>query len=171
MVYSEGFKSQMVRRMTGPGAVTATVLAAQSDVPQPTLSRWLREAGTVAGMKKHPSAKAKQNGKSKRPSDWSPEERLRAIEEASHLSDDELGAFLRRKGLHEAQLTQWRTAFLEGVRGPTAQERKQAQQEAHRVKKLERELKRKEKALAEAAALLVLEKKLHTFYGAEDDDT
>ena len=42
--YSEAFKSKMVQRMSGPRAKTATALAPEVGVPQPTLSRWLRTA-------------------------------------------------------------------------------------------------------------------------------
>jgi transposase len=48
---------------------------------------------------------------------------------------------------------------------------KTASEDAKRIKKLERELRRKEKALAEAAALLVLQKKVQAIWGDEDDDT
>ena len=74
--------------------------------------------------------------------------------EASRLSDEQLGAFLRREGLHEATLREWRAAALEALGTP-----KTARAETRRVRELERELRRKDKALAETAALLVLQKK------------
>jgi transposase-like protein len=86
--------------------------------------------------------------------------------EASRLSDEQLGAFLRREGLHEATLREWRAAALEALgtaKGSTT--------EARRVRELERQLLRKDKALAEAAALLVLQKKVRAIWGDEDDDT
>lgn len=77
--------------------------------------------------------------------------------EASRLSEDELGAFLRREGLHEADLDEWRDAMIAGLKPPPSKHARS--QEARRVKQLEKELHRKDKALAEAAALLVLQKK------------
>lgn len=71
---------------------------------------------------------------------------------------DELGEFLRRKGVHEAQLAEWRAAATAALRPPSKRDRRAASVEARRVRDLERELARKEKALAEAAALLVLKK-------------
>jgi transposase len=102
----------------------------------------------------------------KRPEDWSAEERLRAVVESSRLTEDELGAFLRREGLHETTLRQWRASALEGL-GP----QRSTRTEQKRVQELEKELRRKDKALAEAAALLVLQKKVRAIWGDGDDDT
>jgi transposase len=94
---------------------------------------------------------------------------------AAAVPEAELGAFLRRKGVHEAQLAEWRQQVTQGavaaLRGPSKRDRKAASVEARRVRDLERELARKEKALAEAAALLVLKKKAQAIWGDEDDDT
>jgi transposase-like protein len=108
----------------------------------------------------------------KRPKDWSPEEKLQAVLEASQLSEDELGAFLRKKGIHDIHLQQWRKEMISGLKnGSTHKKAKGKPPEAKRIKELEKELNRKEKALAEAAALLVLKKKAQAIWGDEDDDT
>lgn len=105
----------------------------------------------------------------RRPKDWSPEEKLRVVVKASILSDEQLGEFLRREGIHEAQLRQWKAAMLEALQKPVRRSKKTA--EGKRIRKLEAELRRKEKALAEAAALLVLKKKAQEIWGDEGDDT
>jgi hypothetical protein len=91
------------------------------------------------------------------------------------VPEPELGEFLRRKGVHEAQLVEWRTQVTQGaiaaLQGPSRRDRKAANLEARRVRDLERELARKEKALAEAAALLILKKKAQEIWGDEDDGT
>ena len=88
--------------------------------------------------------------------------------EASALADDELGEFLRQRGLHQIHLDDWRATILDSLRKhPRAKKRS----ESKRVKQLEREVRRKEKALAAAAALLVLKKKAEAIWGDEDDDT
>jgi len=93
--------------------------------------------------------------------------------EASGLSDDELGAFLRRKGLHEATLNQWRDLVASALGRPQPKNKKsrELKEAEKRVRKLERELKRKNAALAETAALMVLKKKARAIWGDEDDDT
>jgi transposase len=107
----------------------------------------------------------------KRPQDWTAEEKLQAVIEATGLAEAELGEFLRRQGLHEAQLQQWRDGVLAGLEQHTKRGTKKSSPEARRVRQLERELARKEKALAEAAALLILKKKVRAIWGDEADDT
>jgi len=58
--YSEGFKSRMVQRMSGPEGVSASMLSADVGVGQPTLSRWLRESGTGAVMMTRKRQRKKQ---------------------------------------------------------------------------------------------------------------
>jgi transposase-like protein len=153
MKYSTKFKSKMVRRMTGPDSLSATALAADIGIAQSTLSRWLREAasGKVSAMPKTKTTK------DKRPQDWTPGEKIAAVAEAAGLSDEELGAFLRRKGLHQAQLGTWRTTLIEALNSKLPRQAK-VSPEKRRVRELEKELRRKDKALAETAALLVLKK-------------
>lgn len=165
MRYSEKFRSRMVQKMTGPGARSAVALSASAGVPQPTLSRWLREAGSVSGMKSKRPPSAKPHSKSR-----SPQDKLRLIIEAAALSGDELGEFLRREAIHEADLTRWRESSLEGLSGKVT-EAATADATDKRLRKLEKELQRKDKALAETAALLVLQKKVREIWGDGGDDT
>jgi hypothetical protein len=106
----------------------------------------------------------------KRPQDWNAQEKLAAVMEAASLSDEELGTFLRSRGLHEAQLQQWRDLMLAGLE-PTTVYRGEKAPESKRIRELEKDLRRKDKALAETAALLVLKKKAQAIWGDEDDDT
>lgn len=171
--YSEAFKSKIVQRMMGPEARTATSLSRELGIAQPTLSLWLRAwRSTLAPMSKKRAVVFPAASKPRRVDDWSAEERLRVVAEAAKLSEEELGSFLRREGLHEATVREWRTAALEGLsseRAIRSQQKRGAEQK--RVRDLERELQRKERALAEAAALLVLQKKVRAIWGDEDEST
>lgn len=89
---------------------------------------------------------------------------------ASGLPPEELGAFLRREGVHEAEVEQWRAAILEALEGGVAKGSGRGV-DGKRIKELERELRRKDKALAETAALLVLQKKVREIWGDGDDGT
>lgn len=146
----------MVRKMLPPGAVSAKALATEMGLNQPTLSRWLKAARTVGVMDK-PAKK------------WTTLEKLRVVVEASALRDADLGEFLRREGLHEPQIKEWRAA-AEAMFTDATRSRK-ASPEAKKIKELEREVLRKDKALAEAAALLILKKKAEAIWGAMDADT
>ncbi len=154
--YSAAFKARVVRRLVGPQAVSANRLSSEVGVSQVSLSRWLSEARSVDGM-------AKRAGKK-----WTGAEKLRVVMAAEGVSETDLGALLRREGLHAAQLTEWRAA-AEAALGPPA--RAGRTDEAARIHDLERELRRKDRALAETAALLVLKKKVQEIWGDADDIT
>lgn len=172
--YTGAFKSKIVQRLLLPGGPTATAVSRETGIHQTTLSRWLQDARKVRPMtsKKDLQEPAEPPRPARRPEDWSAEERLRAVQAASRLSDEELGAFLRREGLHEAQLEAWREAALEALQPTTTSGRTaKGASDARRIRELEKQLRRKEKALAEAAALLVLSKKVKALWGDADDDT
>jgi transposase-like protein len=158
--YSEAFKTRMVRRLVGPAARSANALAPEVGVPQATLSRWLAAARNVGDM-----TRASKHSKK-----WTGAEKLRVVQEAHGLSETALGALLRREGLHEAQLTAWRAAAEAALTDP-GRGRTAPSVEAKRIKELERELRRKDAALAETAALLVLKKKAEAWWGDGDDTT
>jgi transposase len=160
--YSEAFRSKMVQRMAGPEAISASRLSQEVGIGQPTLSKWLRQAEGRMGSVKLGSPPPPP----RRLEDWSPEERLRIVLEASRLSEEELGAFLRREGLQEAVLAEWKAAALDALKP-----QRKPSGDSKRVRELEKQLRRKDKALAEAAALLVLQKKAQAIWGDEDDDT
>lgn len=166
MPYPQSFKEAMVQKLTGPNAVTANALADQVGVPQSSLSRWLREASTLSPMKK----RNKQSKEARSPREWTPEEKLKAVVTAAELSGDEFGAFLRREGIHEAQLKEWREALQAALGAAKPKKRKQSS-EAKRVKQLEKEIRRKDKALAEVTALLVLQKKTQAFWEEKESGT
>jgi transposase len=169
--YTDTFKNRMVQKLAMPRGPSAGGLSTEVGVPQPTLSRWLREAGRVSGEDVVPLIPHTRSPMSaKRPQDWTAEEKLAVVIEAAAASEEDLGGFLRRKGLHEAQLNEWRRQVLASLGKPPARSSKRSV-EARRVKQLEKELHRKDKALAETAALLVLQKKVQTLWGDGDDTT
>lgn len=166
MDYPQRFKEAMVRKMTATGRPPTVDLAEEMGVHPSTLSRWVREAGNVGDM-----SQKKIKGTGRRPDDRTPQEKLQLLLEASLLTDEELGAFLREKGLHEAQLESWQRDAEAGLAGQPMASRPKNSPEARRIRDLEKELKRKDRALAEAAALIVLKKKAEALWGVEDDDT
>lgn len=154
----------MVKKMLPPSGMSAHALAAETGLNQSSLSRWLRDA-RIVGVMNQP---AKQ---------WTASEKLRVVAEASRLDDAALGVLLRREGLHKAELDAWKSA-AEGALSSSASSssssaaaKRKASLESKRIATLERELRRKDKALAEAAALLVLQKKVQELWGDGDDVT
>jgi hypothetical protein len=102
----------------------------------------------------------------KRPQDWSLEEQLIALHESHGLQGDALNAWCRERGLFAHHLDSWKASFCAGNKEdlPDAREWRSLKDEIHHLK---RELTRKEKALAEAAALLVLQKKFQALWEDE----
>lgn len=171
MAYSEKFKAKMIAKMTGPDARPAAWLAKEVGVAPSTLSAWLdrAKAGSMPDDKK-------PAGRGGRRKSWPDQEKIRVVKEAAGVGEEGLGALLRREGLHEADLERFREEVLEAAAAGFESGRKKRgpSPEQKRIRKLERELTRKEKALAEAAALLVLRKKAEAFFfpsEEEGDDT
>lgn len=175
MEFPIAFREAMVRKMMEPGRKSTAELAEETGVHATTLSRWVREAARVDFMSRR---KIKRMGG--RSDGRTPEEKLQLVLEASLLTDEELGGFLREKGLHEAQLERWRKEALEGLsqREDSASKstevrdlKKQIKERDGEILRRDKEIRRKDKALAEAAALIVLKKKAEALWGDGGDDT
>ena len=150
--FSVAFKQKMVQRLTGKDSVSASQLARETGVRQQNLSRWVQEARSLPIMAARPKRLVR---------DWSVEQKARIVAAVARLNGEELSAYLEREGVKLAEYEQWRLALDEGGAASTSTSK--------RIRQLERELARKEKALAEAAALLVLKKKVDTLYGEDED--
>jgi transposase len=151
--YSIAFKQKMVERLTGKSALSALQLSRETGVRQQNLSRWLLEARSL------PLVATDKNIVHT----WTVEQKAQVLSEASRLSGEQLTAYLQREGVKLADFERWRVALEE--------EGQESSSAIKRIRKLERELARKEKALAEAAALLVLKKTVESLASDEDDDT
>ena len=109
----------------------------------------------------------------KNPEKWSSEDKFAIVLETASLNEAELSQYCRQKGLYAEQIASWRKACLQANADSAAQakaHREQAKKDRKQIKQLERELNRKEKALAEAAALLVLQKKAQAIWGDAEDE-
>ncbi len=171
--YSAGFKARMVQRMSAPDRESGVSVSRETGVPESTLSRWRSQAGRVRarGMtcEDTMTSEERPGAVPRRPKDWSAEEKLRFVVKAMTVSDEELGELLRRSGLHEANYQAWKTTILAALRTPA--KRPSSSKERKKLQQLERELRRKDKALAETAALLVLRGKIQALWGDEGDNT
>lgn len=112
-------------------------------------------------------------GNGKNAERWSSEEKFAVVLEAASLNEAELAEYCRKKGLYVEQIAAWKGSCLQAnatadVAGKEG--RAQHRQDKQRIRALERELRRKEKALAETAALLVLRKKAAAIWGENEDD-
>lgn len=166
MGYSATFRERMIRRLVGPRAVTPYQLSKEVDVSYQTLTRWMK-AASLDGM-----AHQEDDPFTKPTRELTPSEKLTLVQQAEGLSQEALGVFLRRHGLRSAELAQWREAALAAL-GPGGRRSSATSRESRRIRELERDLRRKEKALAEHATLLALKKRpeFAMLWGDEDTDT
>jgi DNA-binding transcriptional MerR regulator len=141
----------MVAKLVGKNATSATQLAQAVGVSQDALSRWRREAHTLPFM-----------GQDKARRRYTPQQKAEILSAAGKLEGEQLVAYLEREQVLLADLDRWRLALDEDGTSSQVANR--------RIKKLEKELARKEKALAEAAALLILKKKLEDYYSEDEDE-
>lgn len=156
--YSVAFKEEAVRKTLLRGDRTIADMAEQLNVPYHSLKHWLR--------KPNMTDKPTQSG-AKRAQDWSPQEQLQALHETYALSEEALQAWCREKGLFAHQLEAWKTAFYSHAT-PASVSARELRSLKDKIAGLERNLHRKDKALAEAAALLVLQKKYQALWEDED---
>jgi transposase len=143
--YSQEFKDAIVSKILNRGNQTVAQVCEAEGIGKATAANWLKSAN-MPGM-------SKKNKKKK----WSPKEKLKAVSETISASEAEIGAYLRKEGLHSQQLKEWQDqalTSLEGAQKPVKDERDEL------IRELEKEILRKDKALAEAAALLILQKKV-----------
>ena len=157
--YKDSFKETMVQKMTGPDAKSATALADEVDVPQSTLSRWLRDCGRFGSTGGDMTPK-------KRPQNWTAEQKMEAVITYKGMNEQEQGQYLRGQGLYSVDLDRWWAEMLLAL----SKKPKKRDPKDRRIRELEGELRRKEKALAETAALLVLKKKARAIWGDGEDE-
>jgi hypothetical protein len=176
--YPKIFKEKMLEKMLPPDAQSPYAVEADTGVCARTLYRWLGEveSDSVGDMKKrNKKKKSSAKNRTRKPSSrkrrrLSLEEKYALVLEAAEKPKEEFGEFLRANGLHESDLEEYRAEVQQALSEQKNLGRERSKNRK-RVEDLEKELKRKEKALAEAAALLVLKKKVQEIWEDEDDDT
>jgi len=158
MKYTEAFRKQSLEKVYSRGGRSVESVAEELNVNLWTLKNW---------MKTHKERSiSKEGATTKRPKDWSLAERFQMLLESHGLEEEALNAFCRERGIFRHHLGQWRGAFETG----TLQSNRSELRELKEANKgLKSELNRKEKALAEAAALLVLQKKYQALWEEEDE--
>lgn len=157
MNYSKNVKRTALEKMLRPGGAAVSDLSREMDIPKETLYTWMRKAKN-AGM----------NGKKSRRKRSNLLEKMAAVLEARSMADEELGRWLREKGLHDVQLKAWEREISEALASAEGHSGREVSLQKEN-KELKRDLSRKEKALAEMSALLVLKKKLSAILGEEEE--
>jgi len=160
--YAEEFKESVIARMLPPKNEGIPELAMETGIPKDTLYSW---------RIKHRKSKVDRIAKTDRTGGFSSEEIYCIVVETASMNENELSAYCRRKGLYAEQIDVWRKHCQQAnaVRSARA-DRGLIGKQAQRIKSLESELRRKDKALAETAALLVLKKKVREILAGPEDE-
>jgi len=169
--YTTSFKEQAIEKtLTRADNVTVKDIADSLGVAVSTLNRWKLQSRKQSFESNH-EAEYLTMKQDKRPQDWTLEERLNMIVTCSGLDDEALNEQCRIQGIYPHQVEQWKQDFISGNHSKcvsnSRSEVKELKQENRTLKK---ELNRKDKALAETAALLVLQKKVNAIWGNDEEN-
>ena len=107
----------------------------------------------------------------KSPRSWTAEQKLEIVIACESMDKEQVSAHCREHGIYPHHVKQWKAEILKAMSVPgKSANPAQVKQLREENKSLRKELRRKEKALAEAAALLVLKKKAEGMWGTYEDD-
>jgi transposase len=154
--YGQAFKNRAVARLLPPESASAQDVAREIGVSADTLERWRSEALAQPGRERV----------------WTAAARFDAVLTTAAMDENAKGAWCRANGVYLKDLTAWRQNATQALAGP-GEERaspNQTKQDRRRIKELERDLRRKNAALAETTALLVLSKKLEAIFQKGEDE-
>ena len=155
-------KEAILAKLSGPDRKPVAVVAAEEGVSTATLYNWRKQARREGRLlPDHDDS----------PEGWSAQDKFNAVLETAALSEAERSEYCRRHGLYPEQIRRWRETCAQANNYEASRSRelqRQQREERRRVRKLEGELRRKDQALAEAAALLVLQKKVEAIREGED---
>lgn len=166
--YSKSFKESLVKKVLNTPGESMSAIAREAQVSTSALSVWCqRLRGSVLGED------SQVDSSEKLPSDWTLEERFEALLASSQLSGEALNQYCRSQGIYTHQLELWRKDFMKNSSNKLStqvQQKSELKKLKAQNQDLKRELRRKEKALAEASALLLLKKKADLIWPGDEDE-
>lgn len=153
--YGQAFKDRAVARLLPPESASVETVSREIGVAVATLERWRSEALSMPALDRI----------------WTAAARLEAVIATAAMDEAGKSAWCRQQGVYPSELEKWRQSATEALAEPEEARAspQQTRQDRRRIQELERELKRKDKALAETAALRVLSKKLSAIFGEGAD--
>lgn len=155
--YSDDFKQSVVQKILLPGGPSALEMSVKTGAHVTSIRDWIKIYGKRTTMKKI--------------TEWTPETKLEAIIKTSNMSENDLGEFLRSNGLHSADLEKWKQDFYSSQQAPGRPKiDPEIIQLRNKQTELSKDLKRKNDALAEMSARVILLKKKHLIFGGTEED-
>ena len=173
--HTQSFKMQAVEKALSRAAgITLKEIVDELGIGRSTLEKWVRDArnNDLEYIPEGEILSSRNKNKEKRPQDWNLEDRLEIVMACASLDEEEKSEYCRKQGVYPHHVNQWQLDFASGN---SLSEKANARQEMKNLKNenkaLRKELNRKDKALAETAALLVLQKKVHAIWGNDEDNS
>jgi transposase len=161
--YSAAIKASVLAKAFAPNPKSVVELAKEFNIPVGTIYTWKYNM-------LH-NQNPKQGNNPQRPQDKSVEVKLQSVIDTANMTEAEQGAYCREHGIYADHLDAWKKQFLDGfVNANIKQQKADNQQITNENKQLKRDLHRKDKALAEVSALLILQKKADLLWGVNEDD-
>lgn len=158
MRYSKERKDAVLRRLLPPEDLSVVKVAKQEGICPSTIYKWRDEARSLGRLLPNSTELADK---------WDSAGKFAAVTQTLGLNQAEISAYCRENGIYPEQLETWKRTCLEANDfqiDDVVKLRQHYKEEQNQRKQLEKELRRKEKALAEAAALLVLQKKYNAMW-------
>ena len=153
MRYEKAFKEKAVKLvLSSKGVKSMKDMAIELNISKDTLYTWVKKAKEISSS----DTKLKLSDK------------LQMLHEIYNMSEEEVNAYCRVKGIFKHQLQEWEREFLNSKSKDNTSTKEALQEERSRSDALAKELRRKEKALAETATLLVLQKKFQALLEDEE---
>ena len=168
--YNESFKRQAVEKaLSRSDGATLVEIADLLGIGESTLHKWMVKSRHQQLGSNSDDDRASISGvrKEKRPQDWSQEERLEMVIRCGSVDEAAMNELCRERGLYAHHVSQWKQDFISGL----SNDRTDAKSLKGEVRELRKELNRKDRALAETAALLVLQKKVSAIWGNDEDNS
>jgi transposase len=161
MRYSRAIKESVIKKAMPPENRSISQLSKEYGISEQTIRNWMEKvkSGTL-------DLSQDEIG----PRFLSSSEKLQLILESASLSEEEKGSWIREKGLHSQHLELWEQELRDIVTEKQKNNQDELKAAKKRIKELQKEVSRKDKALAEMAALIALKKKLETVFGDDEDD-
>ena len=160
MRYSRAIKESVLKKVLPPEKRSVREVSREYGINEQTIRNWIEQVG---------------NGILNLDAELGPKylgsaEKFHLVLEAAGVPENELGTWIREKGLHSEHLQLWQQELRDTVTEKNNDNKQELRDAKKKIKSLEKELNRKDKALAEMAALITLKKKLHQILGDNEDE-
>jgi hypothetical protein len=160
--YSKELKEGVLSRVTGPKKESVLKVSIDKKINKGTIYKWIKEVELEKGL-----------GNSRLSGNWASDEKFHMVLETALLTEQELGEYCRRKGIYTDDIKAWKTQCVNANNSNMEDPKKlkaELKEEKDKYRRIEKELRFKEKALAETAALLVLRKNVQAIWGDQEEE-